>query len=150
MSATVATYLSLIIVGLRWETLPSDVAFVQDVLRLGGTFVSSLLSSWCKSRSTHSAQYPRPPRTPTLDVVREVPEASNDVSDASESDNDMDMDEDEDEDDSESEESSKKDTEEQDVDTHMDTSDHESHESHKNDKNDEEDNESDNDIAHTR
>jgi hypothetical protein len=145
MSATIATYLSLIIVGLRWETLPSDVAFVQDVVRLGGSFVSSLLSSWCKSRPTHNAQYPRPPRTLTLDVVREVPEASNDVSDASESETDDDMDMDEDEDDSES--ASKKDAEEQDVDTHMDTSDRENDE---NDKNDKEDNESDNDIAHTR
>jgi hypothetical protein len=148
MSATIATYLSLIIVGLRWDTLPSDVAFVQDVVRLGGSFVSSLLSRFCKARSTHSAQYPRPPRTPVLEVVREEPCESSEILDTSEG---VSGDEDDDEDDknetedshvmdedAESEQAKTDALEDQHVDRHNDTSDHENN------------SESDNDIAHSR
>ena len=65
--STVLVYLGLIVVGLRWNTLPEDVQFFKDVLTLGAKYGASIFKNLCKkkmSEFTDSAQsYPRPPRT---------------------------------------------------------------------------------------
>jgi len=72
---TVSVYLGLLIVGLRWSTLPEDVQFMQDIVCLSAKYGASLLKSLCKkkiSEFTDSSQfYPRPPRTPVYESSTE-------------------------------------------------------------------------------
>jgi hypothetical protein len=71
--STVLAYLGLLVVGLRWSTLPQDIEFVQELFNLGGKFGLSLFKSLCKKKMSEytslSETYPRPPRT--FDYVSE-------------------------------------------------------------------------------
>jgi hypothetical protein len=53
-------------VGFRWDSLPSDVAFVQGTILTTGSFLTSLLKHFCKKKlssyTDNSTTYPRPPR----------------------------------------------------------------------------------------
>lgn len=93
MSSTVALYISLIVIGLRWETLPQDVAFLQDVLRSVKNFGTSVFKQLCKKRMSeftdNTVFYPRPPRTmdfpplnPDVCEENEPPVYSNEVHDS--------------------------------------------------------------------
>jgi hypothetical protein len=74
--AVVFTYMGVIGIGLRWNSLPSDVAFIQSVLVTGAKFGGLVLRNLCKkqwnSYTDNTPTYPRPPKT--VYPVPETPE----------------------------------------------------------------------------
>jgi len=63
----VFSYMTAIIVGIRWQTLPEDIANVQALLTVGVSFSLSVVKQLCNKRlsmyTDNSLVYPRPPRT---------------------------------------------------------------------------------------
>jgi len=63
----VFSYITAIIVGVRWQTLPEDIANVQALLTIGVSFSLSVVKQLCRKRlsvyTDNSLVYPRPPRT---------------------------------------------------------------------------------------
>jgi hypothetical protein len=72
--AVLVTYLTVIGIGLRWNTLPADVAFLQSMILSGAKFSALVLKNMCKKQwnsfTDNTPTYPRPPRT----VFEQVPE----------------------------------------------------------------------------
>ena len=79
----VFSYLTAIIVGVRWQTLPEDIANVQTLLKIGANFTFSVFKQLCKKRlsfyTDNSFNYPRPPRT-QIDVSLREEQISEEVS----------------------------------------------------------------------
>lgn len=87
-------YVAVITLGLRWRTLPEDIAYTQQVLTVGTQFCLSVLKHLCKKRlsnfTDNSLVYPRPPRTNFVfsDPPPACPEGSGSDSEPEQSDND--------------------------------------------------------------
>jgi len=64
--------MTAIIVGVRWQTLPEDIANVQELLKIVANFGVSVVKQLCKKRlsnfTDNSLVYPRPPRTESFQV----------------------------------------------------------------------------------
>ena len=71
-------YVAVITLGLRWNTLPEDIKYTQDLLTVGTRFCFSVLKQLCKKRlstfTDNSLVYPRPPRN---DLYSPSPAESN-------------------------------------------------------------------------
>jgi hypothetical protein len=66
MSALIIlSYITAIVIGVRWQTLPEDIANIQALLTVGVSFSWSIVKQLCKKRLSidNSLVYPRPPRT---------------------------------------------------------------------------------------
>lgn len=71
-------YVAVITLGLRWKTLPEDIAYLQQVLSVGTTFCFSVVKHLLKKRlstfTDNSLVYPRPPRN-DFATIPALPEA---------------------------------------------------------------------------
>jgi hypothetical protein len=61
----ILSYITAIVIGVRWQTLPEDIANIQALLTVGASFSLSVVKQLCKKRLSidNSLVYPRPPRT---------------------------------------------------------------------------------------